>query len=204
MEPGLIPVITIFSYLMGSIPSAYIVARLAKGIDIRTVGSHNVGALNTYNQVGIRAATVVLLADALKGVLAISLAMGIDESPCACLYGALGVVVGHNWSVFMGFRGGKGAATVLGVSLAILPLFTFIALLSTFVIGLITRNVVLGAAVGFVLINILTVFTDQGWFQVALCLSLTALVTATYFSRSWRETIAAVHQGRWLDLFAFE
>ena len=96
MEPGLIPVIAIATYLLGSIPSAYIVVRLAKGIDIRTVGSQNVGALNTYHQVGIRAATVVLLADALKGVLAISLAMWIGGPPWACLYGALGVVIGHN------------------------------------------------------------------------------------------------------------
>ena len=119
--------IAVLAYGLGAIPSAYIIGRLARGIDIRTVGSGNVGALNALHQIGPREAVLVLSADILKGVVAILIAAWIGDSFWACLYGAIGVVAGHNWPVFLGFRGGKGAATVLGVSLAILPLLTLVS-----------------------------------------------------------------------------
>ena len=188
----------------GSVPSAYIVGRLVKGIDIRTVGSHNPGALNTLQQIGPAAAVVVLIADTLKGALAIALSMWIGESPWACLYGAVGVAAGHNWPVFLGFRGGKGAATVLGVSLAVLPWFTLMTLVPAVVVVLLTRNVVVGVGFGFVLINILVVATGQELAQILLCLLLAFVVTATYLGRSWRQTVAAVRTGHLRDLISFD
>jgi len=204
MEPALVALITLLSYMLGSIPSAYIVGRLVKDIDIRTVGSRNVGALNTFHQVGPGAAIAVLVADTLKGVLAILLSVWIGESPWAILYGAIGVVAGHNWPVFLRFRGGKGAATVLGVSLVVQPWLTLIAVAATVLTALPTRNVVLGAAVGFVLLNVLTVVSGQGWLQVIICLLLTFVVTATYLGRSWQQTVTALRQRRLQDLFLFE
>ncbi len=204
MEPTLVALITLLSYMLGSIPSAYIVGRLVKDIDIRTVGSRNVGALNTFHQVGPGAAIAVLVADTLKGVLAILLSVWIGESPWAILYGAIGVVAGHNWPVFLRFRGGKGAATVLGVSLVVQPWLTLIAVAATVLTALPTRNVVLGAAVGFVLLNVLTVVSGQGWLQVIICLLLTFVVTATYLGRSWQQTVTALRQRRLQDLFLFE
>ena len=204
MEPALVALITLLSYMLGSIPSAYIVGRLVKDIDIRTVGSRNVGALNTFHQVGPGAAIAVLVADTLQGVLAILLSVWIGESPWAILYGAIGVVAGHNWPVFLRFRGGKGAATVLGVSLVVQPWLTLIAVAATVLTALPTRNVVLGAAVGFVLLNVLTVVSGQGWLQVIICLLLTFVVTATYLGRSWQQTVTALRQRRLQDLFLFE
>ena len=204
VEPVSATAIIISTYMLGSVPSAYIAGRLIRGVDIRTVGSRNVGALNTFHQVGARAATVVMAADTLKGVLAILLAMWIGESPWACFYGATGVVVGHNWPVFLGFRGGKGAATVLGVSLAILPWLTLLALAPAVATVVLVRNVVLAAALGFTLLNVLTVVTGQGSMQIVLCLLLTGMVTATYLGRSWQNAVSAVKQRRWLDLLAFE
>ncbi len=204
MEPALVALITLLAYMLGSIPSAYIVGRLVKNIDIRTVGSRNVGALNTFHQVGPGAAIAVLVADTLKGVLAILLSVWIGESPWAILYGAIGVVAGHNWPVFLRFRGGKGAATVLGVSLVVQPWLTLIAVAATVLTALPTRNVVLGAAVGFVLLNVLTVVSGQGWLQVIICLLLTFVVTATYLGRSWQQTVTALRQRRLQDLFLFE
>jgi len=204
MELALVALITLLSYMLGSIPSAYIVGRLVKGIDIRTLGSRNVGALNTFHQVGPGAAIAVLIADTLKGVLAILLSVWIGESPWAILYGAIGVVAGHNWPVFLRFRGGKGAATVLGVSLVVQPWLTLIAVAATVLTALPTRNVVLGAAVGFVLLNVLTVVSGQGWLQVIICLLLTFVVTATYLGRSWQQTVTALRQRRLQDLFLFE
>ena len=161
-------------------------------------------ALNTLREVGAAAAVVVLVADTLKGALAIPLSLWIGESPWACLYGAIGVVAGHNWSAFLRFRGGKGAATVLGVSLAVLPWFTLITLGPAAIVALLTRNVVLGVVIGFVVLNILVVATGQELSQVLICLLLAFVVMATYLGRSWHQTLAAVRRGRLLDLFSFE
>ena len=194
----------IFAYMLGSVPTAYLVGRLARGIDIRKVGSGNVGALNTFHQVGPEAAVAVLVADTLKGVLAILASMLLSDSPWICVYGAVGVLAGHNWPLFLGFRGGKGAATALGVSLVVQPWLTLATLVPALVLGLLSRNVVLAAAFGFLLLNTLVVATGQGWVQILLCLVLTLVVVATYFGRSWRETVASIRHGRLLDLFSFE
>ena len=193
--------ILLAAYLLGSIPSAYIAGQITRGIDLRSVGSRNPGALNTFRQVGPWSAIAVLLADTLKGVLAVLAAIWLGEPPWACLYGAAGVVAGHNWPLFLGFRGGKGAATALGVSLAVLPLFTILAFVFA---AALTRNVVLGAASGFVLINILAVITGQGWVPILTCLLLTLVVTATYLGRSWQQTISALRRGDVMELFSFE
>lgn len=203
-EPIAFALSALFAYVLGSVPTAYLVARLARGIDIRRVGSGNVGALNTYHQVGREAAAAVLLADTLKGALAILGSLLLSDSPWVCVYGAIGVVAGHNWPIFLGFRGGKGVATVLGVSLVVQPWLTLVALAPALLLGLMARNLVLGTALAFVLLNTLVIATSQGSTQVLLCLVLTAVVVATYFGRSWRETISAIRRGRLLDLFSFE
>ena len=204
MEPVSLFLVSATTYLLGSIPSAYIVGRVIKGVDIRRVGSHNVGALNTLHTVGPAAASIVLVADTLKGTLAILISLTIGEAPWACLYGAIGVTAGHNWPIFLGFRGGKGAATILGVSLVVLPWLTLASLALAAGVAIVTRHVVVAAAVGFVLLNSLTVATGQDFSQILLCLLLTAIVTATYLGRSWHQTLAAVRHGRLADLFSFE
>ena len=204
MEPVLVDLITLSTYLLGSVPSAYIAGRLARRIDIRTVGSRNVGALNVLHEVGPGAAIAVLVSDTLKGTLAVLMAIWMLDSPWALACGAIGVVAGHNWPLFLWFRGGKGAATVLGVSLAVVPWLTILAVAPAVLIAVLTRNVVLGAALGFTVLNILTVVTGRGWLEILVCLLLTFVVTATYLGRSWQQTVTSVRQGRWLDLLSFE
>ena len=203
-DPALAATILSLSYLLGSIPTAYLVGRLAASADIRTMGSRNIGALNTYHQIGPRAATVVLIFDTLKGALAILISVSLWDSPWACLYAALGVVAGHNWPVFLRFQGGKGVAAALGVSLAIQPLLTVIALAPTIAVTAATRNLVLGATAGLAILNLLIITTGQGQLQVIICLSLTFIVAATYFGRSWKQSVTALRTGRWVDLFFFE
>ena len=204
MEPVPVAIITLSAYALGSIPSAYIAGRLARGIDIRTVGSLNAGALNTFHQAGPAAAIAVLVADTLKGSLAVLLAVALSGSAWACLFGAVGVVAGHNWPVFLGFRGGKGVATALGVSLVVLPWLTVTAVVPAVLVIVLTRNVVIGATMGFAMLNVLIVVTGQGTVQIALCVLITLVVAATYLGRSWDDTVAAVQQRRWMALFAFE
>ncbi len=145
----------VIAYLLGSVPFAYIFGRFRKGVDIRDVGGGNVGALNTYRQIGPVWGLSVLAADILKGVLAVFVARWLGIPLEWVFVAGFAAVVGHNWPVFLKFRGGKGAATVLGVLVALTPAETFIA--GAVVIGLIgvTRNprLALGAMVLIPLLN---------------------------------------------------
>ena len=192
------------AYLLGSIPVAWLVARLAAGVDIREVGTGNVGALNTFKQAGATAGVAVILLDMLKGGIAILLPQLMNLPEAASYITAIAVVAGHNWPVFLGFHGGKGAATVAGASLAVLPWLTLIAIGPTILVGLVARNPVAGIVVGFVVLNSLIIATGQGWDQVALCLFLSLVVLMTYLSGSWDRTVYAFRQRRWIDLFGFE
>lgn len=165
---------------MGSFPTAYFLVRGLKGSDIRQEGSGNVGALNAFHQIGLWGAVLIFLVDAGKGAVAVLLPAWVGAADWSIYLSAVSVVIGHNWPVFLRFRGGKGAATILGISLVILPQLTLISLVPTLLVILLTRNVVTGVGAGFIVLNVLTVVSGQGAGQVALCLFLTALVVATY------------------------
>lgn len=108
----------LMSYLVGSFPTAYVLARVVKGIDIRTVGSGNVGATNAARAVGPWGGIVVLVADVLKGVLAVALIpriMPAVPSTAMALSCGLAAVLGHDFPVWLRARGGKGVATTIGV-----------------------------------------------------------------------------------------
>lgn len=111
----------LISYLLGSIPTAYIFARFLKGIDIRKFGSGNVGATNASRVLGPAWAIVVLILDILKGLIAVTLLVNyflIHWNFSIILLRivmGLACICGHNWSIFLQFKGGKGVATTLGV-----------------------------------------------------------------------------------------
>ena len=189
------------AYLLGSIPTAYLLVYLAKGIDIRQVGTGNVGALNTFNQVGLWGGLLVLAVDAGKGALASLTPQWSGLPEWTVFLTTPLVVVGHNWPVFLGFKGGKGAAAIFGISLAVVPVLTLIVVGPTVLIMGLLRNVVLGAAFGFILLNSLLLATEQGIDQVALCGSLTLVVTATYVISSWKHISNSIRHRRWRQLF---
>ncbi len=121
----------LFSYLLGSIPTGYLVAKRAMGIDIRTQGSGNPGAANVYRTVGKWAGILTFIVDAFKGFIPVCLALKV----CPGRYGvaiACGVIaiLGHMWTIFLKFRGGKGVATSAGVFAALLPIPTLLAFAS--------------------------------------------------------------------------
>jgi glycerol-3-phosphate acyltransferase PlsY len=189
------------AYVLGSVPTAYIVVRAVKGEDIRDVGSHNVGALNAYRRVGAWAGLTVLLVDGAKGVLAVVAPrlLGIDE--WALFITTPLVVAGHNWPVFLNFRGGKGAAAIFGISLVIVPWLTVITAGPSILVMVLLRNVVLGAAFGFILLNILLWVTGQAAQQVSLCLLLTLLVTGTYVLNVRNHILSSIKARQWRALF---
>ena len=188
-------------YLVGSVPSAYILVRLVKGVDVREVGTKNVGALNTYHQIGAWGGLLVLVADAAKGALAVWAPIWAGAPDWALFLTAPLVVAGHSWPVFLGFRGGKGAAAILGVSLALMPWLTLMAVLPAGLVALFLRNVVLGSAFGFVLLNSLLVATRQSPQMIVLCILLTVLVTATYLFAIREHVADSVRTRQWRHLF---
>ncbi|MEE9285097.1 MAG: glycerol-3-phosphate acyltransferase [Dehalococcoidia bacterium] len=186
------------AYLVGSIPSAYLVTRLLKGCDIRNVGSGNPGALNVFRQVGPWAGLAVLAADGVKGAAVVLAVVGLNLGDGVIFAGALAVVVGHNWPVFFGFRGGKGAAVVFGISFAVLPLWTLLGVGLALGVGTATRSFIFGVGVGIVTINVANIATSQGAGQITLCLTLSALIIATHYAIAYRAVVESVRRrGVW-------
>lgn len=143
--------ICIAAYLLGSVSFSYLIARLVKKIDIRDHGSGNAGATNTLRVLGKGPAISVLILDVVKGILAVWLGYWFSSEPIVPFLAGISAIIGHNWPVYFGFRGGKGVATTIGVfaTLAFLPsLYAgIIAILSIFI----TRFVSLGSLIFVVL-----------------------------------------------------
>jgi glycerol-3-phosphate acyltransferase PlsY len=138
----------VIGYLLGSFPSAYLAGRLRKGIDIREVGSRNMGAMNVFYEVGPLEAVLVTLADLGKGVVAILLVRWLtgNPHPLSAQFDFLtgltsaAAIIGHIFPIFLKFRGGKGAATAIGILIFLMPLAVpFLAIVFAIAL-LITRN----------------------------------------------------------------
>ena len=142
----------IAGYLLGSIPSAYIAGRLKKGVDIREFGGGNMGALNVIREIGWSAGIIVLLVDFSKGILAIFIARWLGLSLPWILVTGFAAVAGHNWPVFLKFRGGKGGVTIMGVLLALVPLEFLSGFAVTAIVVIITSNPALGMGIGLAFI----------------------------------------------------
>ncbi len=152
-------------YLLGSINSAVIISKL-KGTDIRTVGSGNAGATNILRTFGKGAAALVFLIDILKGVAAVLLCRLLFDEYAGYL-GGLCAVLGHNYPLYFGFRGGKGIVTSLAVMLVVSPMLALISFGAGILIIAVTRYVSLGSIVGSLLFCALAVFGDYDmWFQL--------------------------------------
>jgi acyl phosphate:glycerol-3-phosphate acyltransferase len=149
------------AYLLGSIPTGYLVG-LAKGVDIRSVGSGNIGATNAFRILGKPAGVIVGIIDALKGFLACWLVPKLVSQflfPAAqkntasreyeylLLLAGLAAIVGHNYTCWLRFKGGKGIATTAGVFAALMPLAALSVLSLWIVVVLVTRYVSLGSII---------------------------------------------------------
>jgi glycerol-3-phosphate acyltransferase PlsY len=114
-------IILLGSYLIGAFPSAYIAGKL-KGIDIKRSGTRNVGGMNAITSVGIVYGVIVVLVDIGKGFLVAYLAHLFSGShPLIPLWAVLAAIIGHNWMIYLGFKGGKGVATLIGGLLFLSP-----------------------------------------------------------------------------------
>lgn len=178
----------ILSYLLGSIPFGYIAGRVLRGIDIRDYGSGNVGATNVLRTLGTKAGIVVLLLDAAKGVaavlgigsLAIALSPDINPSAAKALCGAA-AIIGHDWTLFLRFKGGKGVATGLGVFFSVGWLFALFSVVLFLVAVLATRHVSVGSLILAMCFPVSMLLAGKSaWF---LGLGLLWLVAVIYLHR---------------------
>jgi glycerol-3-phosphate acyltransferase PlsY len=133
------------AYILGSVPFGLIAGKMAKNVDIREHGSGNTGMTNVQRTIGTPAAVVVLILDMGKAVVAVIVARAFFDSPGVEAAAALAVVFGHNWSIFMRFKGGKGTASGWGGLIILSPIAGLVATIVGILILVLTRYVSLGS-----------------------------------------------------------
>ena len=172
---------TLGAYLLGSIPTSYLVGRL-RGIDLREHGSGNLGGTNAYRVMGPAAGVPVVLVDVSKGFIPTYFFPGWDgvaSADLALLYG-VAAIAGHVWSVFVGFRGGKGVATGAGVLVALAPTSALVSLLVWIGVVSITRYVSVASLAAASLVPLTAWLTDESASTVLFCAAVAAFVWWTH------------------------
>ncbi len=155
-----IMIISIISYFLGNISASYLIAKYKGGIDIRKHGSGNAGATNVLRTLGAKAGLLAFAGDALKGILAVILGKligGEDGQIAAGIF----VVIGHNWPILLGFKGGKGIATTIGVMIAINPYIVAAIVPIGLIIIFITKYVSLASILGMAIFPITMLMNKQ-------------------------------------------
>ena len=181
--------IIILGYFLGSIPTAYIAGHILKGVDIRQIGDENVGAANAFRQLSPKAGVAVGLVDAGKGALAILIAQAANIPQVAVLFAGAAAVVGHNWPVFIGFRGGRGESTTIGVLLTVITQPMLIVAGPTILTLILKKNVVLASAILFIPLPLMCWWLGVPGSLVAYSIALPSLVGFTHFLRMRRRVI---------------
>lgn len=166
--------VSVIAYFLGNFATSYIVSMRAAHIDIRKHGSGNAGATNVLRVLGAKAAALTFVGDALKGVVAVVIGRYIGGSYGSILAG-LFVVIGHNWPIILGFKGGKGVATTIGSMLAINPLLVLIVFAAGIVVLFITKYVSLASITGMVLFPIVMIVFKQGPEYIAFSVIIASL-----------------------------
>ena len=164
----------VLSYLLGGIPSSYLVGRWVHRIDLRDHGSGNLGATNAFRVLGWKSGLPVILADVAKGWVPAALFPIWDSAPAmewALAYGAA-AILGHVFSIYMGFKGGKGVATSAGVFLALAPWAVLIGFIVWGITVTLTRTVSIGSLLAAVVLPLAVYATNEPivvlWLSVAL------------------------------------
>jgi len=138
---------SIAGFLIGGIPSGLLIGKLVGGADIRTAGSHNIGATNVYRVIGIIPALLTLACDLLKGYLLLLILGSTTHHPWLLACTGLAAIAGHDFSPYLKFKGGKGVATSLGVFLYVSPLATMVSI-SVWVVVVALVRIVSLASIG--------------------------------------------------------
>jgi glycerol-3-phosphate acyltransferase PlsY len=197
----LLAIIVILSYLVGSIPNSIIISKAVSGIDIRNHGSGNAGGTNVMRVLGWKYGLIVILLDALKGAVAVVIISRLfygplpfenvspfDDFTLVQIIAGMSAVIGHVWTVFAGFKGGKGIATALGMLLTLITVDMLIAVGIFTLVVLISKYVSLGSIIAAISVPA-TLFIRENLFHVDIpgystllpfIIAVTALVIFTH------------------------
>ncbi len=185
--------VIVLGYIIGAIPTAYLAGRLRGGRDIRRLGDSNAGAANAYRELGPVTGVAVFLGDVAKGAAAVLIARAAHGSEAVLMLTGLAAVIGHNWSVFLGFRGGRGVSTSIGVLAVFAPLPVLIVTLPTVLIVAWKHNVTLGMAFAYIAFFLLAWWRHINPAVIWYGIGLAVLVGVTTYLRLRGR---AVHEAR--------
>ena len=171
------------SYLIGGIPTAYLVTRLLLGQDIRNLGDRNAGAANVFRNVGPRAGLVVGFVDILKGAVAVLLVGSLTDSTALQFMAGIAVLAGHNWPIHLGFRGGRGAATAIGVLLPTVPAIAIPVGAVALIVLRLTKKVTVSLAVFLIAVPVLSWLAGFSYTVVSYAVAVPVLVGITHYLR---------------------
>ena len=172
--------VILVSYILGSIPFGYIIAKI-KGVDITKLGSGNIGATNVGRYLGKPYFFIVLFLDAIKGfipTILFKLLFGLEYGILAGLFS----VIGHSYSIFMKFKGGKGVATGLGVSIALIPIETIIGFGVWFLVLTIFKIVALASIISAISVFIVVLFLEKSSLIKIVCGIIAVLIVLRHKS----------------------
>lgn len=176
-------VLAVFSaYLIGSIPTGFLMTKIFSGVDIRSAGSKNVGATNVYRVAGKLPGLITLLIDIGKGVLVVTLVVNlyysfipdVDYIFFKALLGLI-AIFGHIWSVFLKFKGGKGVATTIGVTAVLAPIPLAISLIVWLTVFIPTNYVSLGSLAFGLTLPVFAVLFNEPFYVVVFCVIICLL-----------------------------
>ena len=180
----------LIGYGVGSLPLGYLVANRAKGIDLRRVGSGNVGAANVYRTAGLAVALIVVLVDVAKGASSVFFAARLTTGAADPIAAGVAAIVGHVYPVWLRFHGGKGVATACGVFWMLAPLATMASATVFVIVVWLTRYVSLGSIVATLALPPLAWFSDK-----SIPVVIGAAVAAALIVQRHHANLARLQQG---------
>ncbi|KAF0134962.1 MAG: acyl-phosphate glycerol 3-phosphate acyltransferase [Candidatus Saganbacteria bacterium] len=174
-------ILALISYFIGAIPFSLIISKLIKGVDVRREGSGNIGATNTLVTSGKLAGSLALIFDVAKGFSAVLLAKLFIGGDIACLIAGVFVVLGHDFSIYLKFNGGKGLAATVGAMIAINPYVVFICLAAYVVFLCITRYLILSSLMVLAVSPLIFYFLKESF--AIILFSIIIFIVALYAHR---------------------
>lgn len=180
-------------YLIGAIPTAYLAGRLRGGRDIRRLGDSNTGAANAYRELGAAAGVAVFLGDVAKGAAAVLIARADHSSQAVLMLTGLAAVIGHNWPVYLGFHGGRGVSTTIGVLAVFAPLPVLIVTTPTVLIVAWKHNTTLGMAFAYIAFFLIAWWRHIDPAVIWYGIGLAVLVGITTFLRLRGRAVGEAH-----------
>lgn len=189
------PLVVVASYLLGSVPTGLWLVRWVRGLDVREHGSGNIGTTNVYRVAGLWLGAAVLAADVLKGLLPVKAAQGTGLGPSWAVAAGLASIAGHNWSAFLGFRGGKGVATSFGALVAVSPVAAAVAAGVWVLAVVLTRYASVGSVLALVSVPATIILLREPFPHVAFGLAAAAMGLVRH-----RENLRRLREGRELRI----